>query len=585
MNTKLLSWVPKALFIALMVFLITLFGSQTARAAGMCYVNASAGGANNGASWADAYTDLQSALGEPTCTEVWVAAGTYKPTGVADRAISFTLKNGVALYGGFVGTETARAERDPAANLTILSGDIGTTGDIADNSYHVVVGGDTNATAVLDGFTITAGNANGSYPANAGGGMWNYSGSPTLTNLIFNSNSASYGGGMANTGDPALTNVTFSGNSSGYERGGGMYNEGGNPTLTNVTFSDNSDSGMYNWYGSPTLTNVTFSGNSWFGMYNHFGSPTLTNVTFSGNSGPGMDNWYGSFSLTNVTFSGNLFGMFNSRSGGNISDSIFWGNSRAEIHNEEGFSSLADSVVAGGCPSRAACSNVLTSDPLLGPLANNGGFTQTMALGAGSSAIDTGNDVTCASTDQRSVTRPQGAHCDIGAYEWVGHTISGNAGVAGATLSYTDGLPQTAIADGSGNYTLEVTPGWSGTVTPSKDLMTFTPPSRSYTNVTANQTGQNFTPDQTIRAISGNAGMSGVKLSLNNGTPPAISDSSGNYTLLLPDNWSGTVTPSKTGFNYIFTPPSRSYTNLSADQTAQDYTPTVYKVYIPLVAR
>ncbi len=92
---------------------------------------------------------------------------------------------------GSNGTETALGQRDPVANVTILSGEIGAAGT-SDNSYHVVIGSGTNDTAVLDGFTITAGNATN----DKGGGMWNYDGSPTLENLIFNANYAQYGGGM-----------------------------------------------------------------------------------------------------------------------------------------------------------------------------------------------------------------------------------------------------------------------------------------------------------------------------------------------------------------------------------------------------
>ena len=56
-------------------------------------------------------------------------------------------------------------------------------------------------------------------------------------------------------------------------------------------------------------------------------------------------------------------------------------------------------------------------EPLLGALADNGGPTLTHALLTGSPAIDAGNDAACPATDQRGVTRPQGAHCDIGSYE------------------------------------------------------------------------------------------------------------------------------------------------------------------------
>jgi hypothetical protein len=71
-------------------------------------------------------------------------------------------------------------------------------------------------------------------------------------------------------------------------------------------------------------------------------------------------------------------------------------------------------------------------------------------------------------------------------------TISGNAGIGGATLSYGDGGPQTVTADGSGNYTITVLSGWSGTVTPSKAGYVFTPASRTYSNVTSDQLNQDY---------------------------------------------------------------------------------------------
>ncbi|MDA8082236.1 MAG: GEVED domain-containing protein, partial [Nitrospiraceae bacterium] len=88
--------------------------------------------------WANA-CDLQYALGNaPSGVEIWVKTGTYTPTTGTDRTVNFRLKSGVALYGGFAGTETARSERDFGANLTVLSGDIGTAGLNTDNSYHVI---------------------------------------------------------------------------------------------------------------------------------------------------------------------------------------------------------------------------------------------------------------------------------------------------------------------------------------------------------------------------------------------------------------------------------------------------------------
>jgi hypothetical protein len=156
----------------------------------------------------------------------------------------------------------------------------------------------------------------------------------------------------------------------------------------------------------------------------------------------------------------------------------------------------------------------------------------------------------------------------------VTYAISGNAGVAGATLSYTDGAAKTATADVSGSYSFIVSYNWSGTVTPSMTGYAFTPASKIYANIVANQTAQNYTATLVTYTISGNAGIAGATLSYTDGAvKTATADGSGNYSFTVSYNWSGTVTPSMTG--YTFTPESRSYTNVLADQTAQDYTATL----------
>ncbi|HTP02788.1 MAG TPA: choice-of-anchor Q domain-containing protein, partial [Anaerolineales bacterium] len=336
--------------------------------------------------------------------QVWVVAGTYTPTSGTDRTLSFTLKNGVAIYGGFAGTETLVTQRNPTLHVTTLSGEIGAAGN-SDNSYHVVKANGVSSTAVLDGFTITSGDANGASPDDSGGGMYNSAGSPVLTNLTFAGNGGSYGGAMWNSGNPALTNVTFSSNEA--NSGSGIYNNGGDPSLTDVTFNGNSageGGGMYNDGGSPALTNVTFSGNSASvdggGLLNADSNAVLTNATFSGNSAV------------------NGGGMYNQSSDPTISNSIFWGEgSGGEFFNDSSAPTITDSTVAGGCPTDANCTNVFNDDPKLGPLQANGGFTQTRALLAGSAAIDMGSDTGCPATDQRGIPRPQGPHCDMGAYE------------------------------------------------------------------------------------------------------------------------------------------------------------------------
>jgi hypothetical protein len=385
---------------------------------GVRYATSVASGSGDCSSWANACVLLTALTGAASGDEIWVAAGTHKPTAGSSRGATFQLVNGVAVYGGFAGTETDRSERNPTINVTILSGDLnGDDVGYANNSenvYHVVTGV-TGAT--LDGFTITAGNANVDdvfSPDGNGGGMLNNSGSnPTLANLIFTGNStAYYGGGMLNwnSSSPTLTDVSFIGNFAASD-GGGMFNwSSSSPTMTNITFSSNLapvGGGMYNYQGSnPSLTNVTFTDNSATmrggGMYNYQSSPLLTNVTFSGNSA----NSYGG-------------GMYNEvGSNPQVCNSIFWGNTApsggAQVHNSGSTPVVSYSVVQDGY---AGGSSIIVADPLLGMLGNHGGSTQTIPLLPGSSAIDTGNDAICPATDQRGLSRPQGAHCDIGAYE------------------------------------------------------------------------------------------------------------------------------------------------------------------------
>ena len=222
------------------------------------YVDDDASGANDGSSWADAFNYLQDALAAAwSGDEIRVAQGTYKPNqgiGITpgDREATFQLINGVTLKGGYAGS----GELDPNAwdieqYETILSGDLaGNDVDVNDpcdllteptrteNSIHVMVGSGTDSTAVLDGFTISAGNYNllGSLPS-GGGGMYNNSGTPTLINCTFHYNSAGDGGGMYNAySSPTLTNCTFTGNSA-TEGGGGMYNDWSNPILANCIFT------------------------------------------------------------------------------------------------------------------------------------------------------------------------------------------------------------------------------------------------------------------------------------------------------------------------------------------------------------
>ena len=300
---------------------------------GVLYVDVNATGDNTGTSWENAYVHMQDALRVSEPCEIWVAGGTHYPDGGEaiipnDRDAGFTLKSGVAIYGGFAGTETARDQRDWSANVTVLSGDIDGN-DIADatgvvtraaqitgmNSYHVVAGNDVDTSAVLDGFSITAGQANGqgayapSNNSDCGGGMVNVGSSPTLANLHFSGNIASgNGGGMADFdgSSPTLANVTFSGNQATY--GGGLYNTNSHESLVDVTFSHNAavrqGGGMYVAFADDvTLLNVLFSGNTAGTYGGGLSADTtiadLTSVAFYANQ---ADSWGGGCSATAATW-------------------------------------------------------------------------------------------------------------------------------------------------------------------------------------------------------------------------------------------------------------------------------------------
>lgn len=307
--------------------LLLLVGIAPAWAA-VCRVSVIGTAGNDGSDWSVSM-DLQTALANPNCTEVWVREGWYVPGAL--QSDSFRVLPDTEVYGGFNGTETSREQRDPAAYASILSGDIDSDDvnndnnlvaeahtDIAGgNSRHVVVM-DGNlqsvfSNTVLDGFTITAGdNSNNN---EGGGGLWciasgntNRHCSPTLRNLVVSGNRAQYGGGIAIQGETdasssaQLSDIVFRGNHA-TDGGGALFSDGyrgvSSSTLTRVSFIGNSaidEAGaMYNYAyegtSRPALTDVVFSDNSAdFGgaMHNEaFGgvsSPTLERVRFSGNS-------------------------------------------------------------------------------------------------------------------------------------------------------------------------------------------------------------------------------------------------------------------------------------------------------------
>ncbi len=241
------------------------------------YVDDDANGLNNGSSWQNAFNDLQLALALTLeGDEIWVAQGVYTPyngviqnpdgSDIRPRLETFRLINGLTLLGGFAGINQPNPdERNIQKYQSILSGDlIGNDIDIndpnelrndparAENSYHVVTSSGTNETAVLDGFIIKGGNANGSDDSNnCGAGIYNIKGSPTIRNCILTMSSAiKNGGGIFHLhGNLSLANCSFSLNDA--NGGAGIYfsfehlpshpseTDPKNFTLTNCSFTEN----------------------------------------------------------------------------------------------------------------------------------------------------------------------------------------------------------------------------------------------------------------------------------------------------------------------------------------------------------
>ena len=286
-------------------------GAASACLGRIIYVDADAAGANDGSTWADAYNYLQHALSFALAgDEIRVAKGIYRPDqGAAvtegNQSATFELINGLTIMGGYAGYgEPDPNARDIALYETILTGDL-TGNDVnvndpsdlrteptrSENSYHVVTSRGMDRSAILDGFTITGGNANNRYSYVSGAGMYNSQGNPTVTNCTFSKNSAFYdGAGMFNwDASPTVTGCTFVGNSG--SSGAAICNGEGAPLIVNCEFKANqADYGgaIWNDYADPTLINCAFIGNSAGysgGAIQNEGSETsLVNCTFTGNS-------------------------------------------------------------------------------------------------------------------------------------------------------------------------------------------------------------------------------------------------------------------------------------------------------------
>ncbi|MEW5940054.1 MAG: CSLREA domain-containing protein, partial [Chloroflexota bacterium] len=283
--------------------------------------------------------------------------------------------------------------------------------------------------------------------AGAGGGVYN-NGSLNVIEVEFSNNRAAgggYGGGIYNAGTLNVTDSVFSGNwmetTAGDTYGGGIYNgPTATATVTGSVFNGNwaasgFGGGIYN-DGTLTLANDTFynngAGDNGGNLYQNDGSLSVINTTFShGHAVIGASLYVngGTVVIQNAILANRQSGAEDCyKAGGTVSGD----------HN------LIETDGAGvnACGTTSPINNL---DPNLGPLADNGGPTQTMALLYPSPAIDAGNDSVCAAfpvnnLDQRGVARPKRAHCDIGAYELEEGTQSGPDFVVNTDADGDDGF-------------------------------------------------------------------------------------------------------------------------------------------------
>lgn len=265
------------------------------------HVSTTGNNANDGLSWNQAKLTVQAGLNAAASgDEVWVAAGIY-----VERV---TLKSGVALYGGFIGSETERDQRDWSANTTVLDGD-------ESGSVVTSPSGATTDTRV-DGFTIQNGTAY------SGGGIYCYRSSPTVANNTVRHNTASV-------------------------NGGGFYLSESHPVIVDNVITDNANSGIYCTSSSPTISGNIISGSS-TGIYCSFSAASITANTIAGNSGYGIYcHIQGTPSVNWNTISSNGCGVYSYYTSPAVSNNTITRNNGNGVSCFHGSPIITDNIIAG----------------------------------------------------------------------------------------------------------------------------------------------------------------------------------------------------------------------------------------------
>ncbi len=436
-------------------------------------------------------------------------AATFTVTNTNDSGVG-SLRQAILAANAAAGSDTIVFDAAVTGTILLRSGQLSITNDVSivgpgtgvltvsgNNASRVFVV-NAGVTVAISGLTIVGGDGGGG----DGGGVFN-AGTLTVSASILSGNVAQLGGGIGNGSGGTLTvsDSILTGNSGAATSGpGGAISNFGVLTVIDSTISGNSSlggngGGAIFSFGTATVSGSTISGNSAAGsgggIYNQ-GALSVVNSTFAGNAAGGNGgailNFTGTVTLLNVTIAGNAAGsqfgdgggIYNALASLSLANSIVAGNTDAGGQapdcavavTSQGHNLIGDTT---GCTVDGdATGNITGRDPLLGPLADNGGLTRTHALLAGSPAIDAGDNATCPATDQRGVRRPIDgdgdgvAACDIGAFE--------AAAVAGAptatiTATATPSAVPTATQTPTAISTATATPTATNTPMPGGGLL------------------------------------------------------------------------------------------------------------------
>ncbi|HZM02626.1 MAG TPA: choice-of-anchor Q domain-containing protein, partial [Candidatus Saccharimonadales bacterium] len=499
----------------------------------VAYVNPAATGNGSGADWANAFTNLQQAMGGNSCLQLWVAQGTYViPTG-SNGTTSFRMRQLLDMEGGFAGNETNLAARDYVHHPTIL---VPTNGQSI--FFNDGTAGPIDHTAILDGFILTGGSVS---PA-----MFNINASPLIRNCVFTNNltPSIYNLGLSADAQATITNCWFVNNSAS-----GILNNSSAPAILGCSFGQNAageGAAIYNnsTNGATAIIRCQFGTNSASeggAVYNTAGSfLSIRDSLFSQNSVSyqgGAISDYGSLGMTNCTVADNRAGSAGGglwvASGGSltVANSIFWGNavngsdtstSLAQINGAAGsalFSSLTTSMVEG-----SSYNPLFVNEP-------GGDYhlnSDSPALDVASVASVPGDDL-----DLDGNPRVARSSVDLGAYEYQG------AAAAPANISL---LPQSADACASNTVLFTVA----------------APATNGFAYVWQEQSGAEFTTlsPNALYAISTSGGTGTLSIS---NVPMALNGSS--YRVLAQGN---SITVTSAVFTLDVTPRSVIYVNSQA---------------------